>query len=73
MVSAGMTIDWVICKSCLCPELLFAQGLALAMTKHYIPIWECVKHRKGMQDKGMQEKICGPDGTGTLLEVSVPS
>jgi hypothetical protein len=46
MVSAVMTIDWVICKSCLCPELLFAQGLARAMTKHYIPIWECVKHRK---------------------------
>lgn len=38
MVWAGMTIDWVMCKSCLCPELLFARGLALAMTKHYIPI-----------------------------------
>jgi hypothetical protein len=38
MVWAGMTIDWVMCKSCLCPELLFAQGLALTMTKPYIPI-----------------------------------
>ena len=46
MVSAVMTIDRVICKSCLCPELLFAQGLARAMTKRYIPIWECVKHQK---------------------------
>jgi hypothetical protein len=46
MVWAGMSIDGVICKSCPCPELLFAQGLALVMTKHYIPIWEYVKHRK---------------------------
>src|SRR5580704_10672078 len=27
MVWARMTIDWVICKSCLCPGLLFARGL----------------------------------------------
>jgi hypothetical protein len=46
MVWAGMTIDRVIGKSCLCPELLFAQGLALVMTKQYIPIWAYVKLQK---------------------------
>ena len=44
MARTMMTIEWVMCKSCLCPELLFAQGLALGMTKHYIPIWEYVKY-----------------------------
>jgi hypothetical protein len=46
MVWAGMTIDWVMCKSCLCPELLFAQGLALChdQTLHsYIGICQMSK------------------------------